>query len=335
MYNVPLGRAYHLLTGSTPSLYWKLTLRSIEMNTKGPIPLTETSPTDSRWELVLRVADSVYFCKGPKLRAFLLYVCENSILGRLENVREQLIGAKVFGRAVDYDLSDDNIVRVEARELRKRLEAYFANEGQSESLVIEIPKGAYVPIFRPREHTTSPPQGPEFEGQAKAPVGPAPGPARVKSWRIWVVATGLIVWAGITGWSLMENQRLREVSNVSSAGEGAIIKQYSFYHDLLGSMGTTPNHKLQLVLCSPKVVSLYGSPSAIPSGEQEDTPIPVPKGLERALSPAFNGRDREMPYHFLRVTRTDYTGAGEACALFSGTSWICCSALFISLNPGS
>ena len=101
------------------------------MNEKGPIPLTVTSPPDARWELVLRVADSIYFRKGPKLRAFLLYVCENTILGRVDNVREQLIGSKVFGRPTDYSLSDDNIVRVEARELRKRLGAYFANEGRT------------------------------------------------------------------------------------------------------------------------------------------------------------------------------------------------------------
>ena len=125
-----VGKAYILLTRCSSCVYCLLPRRSFAMNEKGPIPLTVTSQPDSRWELVLRVADSIYFRKGPKLRAFLLYVCENTILGRVENVREQLIGSKVFGRSTDYSLSDDNIVRVEARELRKRLGAYFASEGQ-------------------------------------------------------------------------------------------------------------------------------------------------------------------------------------------------------------
>src|SRR5208283_4089524 len=111
------------------------------MHEKGLLPLTLTSQPDARWELVQRVADSIYFRKGPKLRAFLLYVCENTILGRPEEVREQLIGSKIFGRRPDYDPSDDNIVRVEARELRKRLEAYFASEGKNEAIILEIPKG--------------------------------------------------------------------------------------------------------------------------------------------------------------------------------------------------
>jgi hypothetical protein len=124
------------------------------MNEKGTAPLTLSLLANPRWELVQRVAASPYFSRGPKLRAFLLYVCENTILGQLENVREQLIGCKVFGRTADYILSEDNIVRVEARELRKRLEAYFANEGKNERLIIEIPKGTYVATFRPREQAS-------------------------------------------------------------------------------------------------------------------------------------------------------------------------------------
>src|SRR5208282_138508 len=63
---------------------------------------------------------------------------------------EQYIGCAVFGRRADYNPGDDNIVRAEARELRKRLEQYFAGEGKEESLEIRIPKGSYVPVFEAR-----------------------------------------------------------------------------------------------------------------------------------------------------------------------------------------
>jgi len=114
-------------------------------------PLTAYSLADPRWELAQRVADASNFRNCPKLRAFLLYICENALLGRLENVREQPIGTRVFGRTADYNLNEDNIVRVEARELRKRLESYFSGDGRLEPLLIEVPKGGYVPVFKLRE----------------------------------------------------------------------------------------------------------------------------------------------------------------------------------------
>jgi len=49
-----------------------------------------TSNPDIRTELVHWVAASDYFRKAPKLRPFLLYVCENTILDRPEEVREHM-----------------------------------------------------------------------------------------------------------------------------------------------------------------------------------------------------------------------------------------------------
>jgi hypothetical protein len=286
------------------------------MSEKGLLPLTLNSQPDARWELVLRVADSVYFRKGPKLRAFLLYVCENTILGRPENVREQLIGARVFGRLADYDLSNDNIVRVEARELRKRLEAYFALEGKNEAVVIEIPKGAYVPIFRPREEAASPPAGPESEESAEAAVAPVWTPGRASRWLVPVVAMGLVAWAAATLWLATENRRLRQTPNPKSVAADASPQEYSIYPELLGTLGELPNREPQLVLCNPKVILFFGSTTATPYVEPPGSLVVAPKELDRAFSSALNGRDRDMPYHFFRVTRENYTGIGEAMAAF-------------------
>lgn len=284
------------------------------MHEKGLLPLTLASQPDARWELVLRVADSVYFRKGPKLRAFLLYVCENTILGRLENVREQLIGSRVFGRLADYDLSNDNIVRVEARELRKRLEAYFAHEGKNEAVVIEIPKGAYVAFFRPREEAASLPAVPESEESAEAAVAPVRTPSRASRWLVPIVAMGLLAWATATVWLATENQRLRQTPNPNRADAGASLQEYSIYPELLGTLGKLPNREPQLVLCNPKVMLLFGSTTATPYVSPPGSLMVASKDLERTFSLAFNGKDREMPYHFLRVAREEYTGIGEAMA---------------------
>ena len=123
-------------------------------------------------ELVLRVANSRAFVSSHTLRAFLLYVAENAIAGKLDAIKEQYIGFHVLGRKPDYDPAEDNIVRVRARQLRQRLDEYFASEGQREPVVISIPKGGYVPIFMERLPS------PEIEPVAEVTVLPPPEAAR-------------------------------------------------------------------------------------------------------------------------------------------------------------
>lgn len=101
-------------------------------------------------QLIERVANSAIFIRSPRLREFLLYVADCTIHERPDGVREQQIAVNVFNRKPDYNPGQDNIVRVEARSLRKRLEAYFASEGKEEPLVISMPKGSYSICFEAR-----------------------------------------------------------------------------------------------------------------------------------------------------------------------------------------
>lgn len=134
-----------------------------------------------KWELARRVAASTHFQKSARLRDFLLYICEKTISNQREEVREQQIGVNVFNRPQDYNPSEDNIVRVEARELRKRLESYFAAEGRGEPVVIKIPKGAYIPVFEPRELVTRKDE-PSVEPDVSAvPAKESPAPVAVPS----------------------------------------------------------------------------------------------------------------------------------------------------------
>jgi hypothetical protein len=107
-------------------------------------------PARNQEGLVERVLASSHFVRSVKLQGFLTYVCAKAMAGRPEEISEQQIGHLVFGREAGYNPSEDNIVRVQARDLRKRLAAYFAEEGSEEPVVIEIPKGGYVPHFLPR-----------------------------------------------------------------------------------------------------------------------------------------------------------------------------------------
>jgi hypothetical protein len=114
--------------------------------------LTVALEKDSRWQLVQRIVTTPSFVRSPRLSSFLLYVCRQSINGRGAGLNEQTIGEIVFGRAVGYDSRDDNIVRSHASRLRLRLESYFQEEGASETLRVNIPRGSYVPLFERVSH---------------------------------------------------------------------------------------------------------------------------------------------------------------------------------------
>jgi hypothetical protein len=110
---------------------------------------------DPRWQLALRIAGSGILGRSSLLSDFLLYICDRHIRGRSAEITEQQIGVQVFGRREGYNSNDDNIVRNYARTLRKRIDEYFATQGGHEELILEIPRGGYVPVFRPSRPAVS------------------------------------------------------------------------------------------------------------------------------------------------------------------------------------
>ena len=63
-------------------------------------------------------------------------------------------------------------VRLEAGRVRRALERYYLVAGQADPVLIEIPKGAYVPVFTARAAPAAE-IAPEPDGPAKAPTVPA------------------------------------------------------------------------------------------------------------------------------------------------------------------
>ena len=170
--------------------------RFVRMHTER-IP-SEISVIKEKRELVDRVANSTVFHRSPRLREFLLYVADCTISDRLEGVREQQIAENVFNRKPDFNSGQDNIVRVEARSLRKRLDVYFETEGKDEPIILSMPKGSYSVCFEPRPHEFAPVVAPvEISDLVPAPV-PSPAgrslwPAGVL-WAIIVALSALVAW---------------------------------------------------------------------------------------------------------------------------------------------
>ena len=90
------------------------------------------------------------------MRELLLHVTERAIRGRGYELTEQHIGETLFHKPAGYSPLEDSSVRVHARQLRLKLHEYFDQDGRGEPIVVEIPKGSYVPLFRPVANHTPP-----------------------------------------------------------------------------------------------------------------------------------------------------------------------------------
>ncbi len=113
-------------------------------------PIKQQIDSEVCWALLERVARSAHLKRATRLKELLFYVGQRSLKDGCDQVHEQEIGANVFGRKNSYDTSFDNIVRTNVSDLRKRIEAYFSAEGLHENVIMEIPRGSYVPVFRYR-----------------------------------------------------------------------------------------------------------------------------------------------------------------------------------------
>jgi len=94
-----------------------------------------------------RVLADEAFQNSERLSRFLRFVVERTLAGESDQLKEYRIGVEVFGRPSTYDPRLDPVVRLEARRLRAKLQAYYQAEGQQDPLRIEVPKGGYAPCF--------------------------------------------------------------------------------------------------------------------------------------------------------------------------------------------
>jgi len=106
----------------------------------------ELSPARVQQQMEL-ILESKHFRQAKSLDKFLRYVVTRKLAGAENELKEFTIGLDVFRRGADYDPRHDAVVRVQANVLRKRLASYYQEEGARDELIIELPKGHYVPKF--------------------------------------------------------------------------------------------------------------------------------------------------------------------------------------------
>ncbi|MGO8720177.1 MAG: hypothetical protein ACLQMO_13325 [Acidobacteriaceae bacterium] len=161
-------------------------------------PIENDLKTDERWLLIEHIVSTVPFQKSPRLRELLRYLADRSIHGHSAELTEHHIGSTIFGKPKDYNPVEDSSVRVQVRQLRLKLHEYFDGEGRAETLIVEIPKGAYTPVFR-HVQPSPPPSLPETPANESSQVD-QPSPHRKSlqfiSWAITasLVVVSLVLW---------------------------------------------------------------------------------------------------------------------------------------------
>jgi hypothetical protein len=158
-------------------------------------------------EQLQRLLAHPLFANSKRYPALLAYTVEQSLLGNAGDLKERSIGIEVFGRTPTYDANADPVVRITAGEVRKRLGLYYYDPAHAGELVIELPVGSYVPVFRTAEKVGEPSQD-ALESVA-ASIGTAEPPSLALTAEIlpparpsrlrWPLLALLTVTGGIAG----------------------------------------------------------------------------------------------------------------------------------------
>ena len=87
------------------------------------------------------------------LSRFIEFVVEKKLSGHEDEIKEYTIAVKGLGKPSDFNPQLDASVRIHAGRLRRILTQYYQKTGKNDVVLIDIPKGSYVPVFINRNKT--------------------------------------------------------------------------------------------------------------------------------------------------------------------------------------
>jgi TolB-like protein/Tfp pilus assembly protein PilF len=82
------------------------------------------------------------------MRRLLEFIVEHSLSFPSEPLKEMTIGMELYPAAGEFDPRITSVVRVDGTRLRTKLREYYTTEGVGDPIVIDLPKGSYVPALR-------------------------------------------------------------------------------------------------------------------------------------------------------------------------------------------
>ncbi len=115
------------------------------------IDSSSSPPAKVVQEQLERILTSPVFSKSDRMSRFLRFIVERALAGQADDLKEYTIALEVFDKGEAFDPRIDPTVRSEARRLRSKLNEYYENAPEGDPVVIDLPKGAYAPLFRARQ----------------------------------------------------------------------------------------------------------------------------------------------------------------------------------------
>ena len=95
-----------------------------------------------------RILASAEFARARRLSDFLTYVVERTLEDRADRLKGYTIAVEALRLPQQFDPDADSTVRVTATRVRVALARYYAGAGGGDPVVIELPRGSYVPTVR-------------------------------------------------------------------------------------------------------------------------------------------------------------------------------------------
>lgn len=108
--------------------------------------MPQPAPEEIQIQLDL-ILESPEFVSSDRLKSFLMYVVEETLAGRGERIKAYNLAVDVFDLGLNFNSSLNPSVRVAASRLRNKLEHYYFTSSNSDTVLISIPKGSYLPQF--------------------------------------------------------------------------------------------------------------------------------------------------------------------------------------------
>lgn len=266
-------------------------------------------------EQLERVLQSRTLQGSESLKSFLRYVALKSINESTDQLKEYTIATEVFGRNNNFSPRSDSVVRVQAGRLRQKLQEYYATEGRTDRVLIELPKGHYNTVFsliKEASPADSVPEPAIPTNGAQARILPLPAlepPSSEQKERNWirVLATTVAILAVAVILLAISSINLRYEAREAS-GENKAEKLGSVWEPYLKNDDQT-----LLILSNPTVYRFTNA---------KDTEAVLKNSV--ALSPdqaqhiAEAVGDKFMIKHSggrLVLSTDEYTGMGEAIGL--------------------
>jgi len=154
------------------------------------LSVVDIGPEEKR-QALHRVLNSQTFSRSDQLKRFLQYICEKDAEGSAAQINEYSIATEALGRPANYSPTNDSSVRTRAHALRQKLQEYYDVEDPAAEVRIDVPRGAYSPVFSYRAS----PSVPIFvtEPEAAAPLTLRSAPFRKREFLIGALMATLLI----------------------------------------------------------------------------------------------------------------------------------------------